>query len=116
MWPTEFVENGIAVGVSADVAAGERITGRRRVMLGATLMVRLKSELQRKGEVRIWSNMKNDGIKMKKAEVDLRRPNWNLDRAPKATAKRNLERYRLRIRELWLYARPLEYDCLGWDC
>ena len=53
MWPTEFVENGIAVGVSADVAAGERITGRRRVMLGTTLMVRLKSELQHKGEVRI---------------------------------------------------------------
>ena len=53
MWPTEFVENGIAVGVSADVATGERITGRRRVMLGTTLMVRLKSELQHKGEVRI---------------------------------------------------------------
>ena len=53
MWSTEFVEDGITVGVCANVATGERITGRRRVMLGATLMVRLKSELQYKGKVRI---------------------------------------------------------------
>ena len=52
MWSTEFVENGITLGISADVATSERITGRRRVMLGATLMLRLESELQHKGKVR----------------------------------------------------------------
>ena len=52
MWSTKFVKDGITVGVSADIATGERITSRRREMLGATLMIRLKSELHHKRKMR----------------------------------------------------------------
>ena len=75
VWSAEFIEYGVTVGVSADVATSERITGRRRVMFGSTLVVHLESKLQHRSKVRIRSNMKIMTEEIEKIEVDLRRPN-----------------------------------------